>query len=56
LPSIDDLVSELVDEPDKWLETNNDQPGGEKPGELVGTPREPVLRNLLEAIRYGSFS
>jgi len=56
LPSVEDLVRELVDEPDKWLDTQNDQLGGEKPRALVGSPKEPVLRNLLEAIRDGSFS
>ena len=55
-PSVEDLVRELIDQPDKWLDTENDQLGGEKPRELVGTPKEPVLRNLLEAIKHGSFS
>ncbi len=55
-PSIEDLVRELIDEPDKWLDTKNDQLGGEKPRNLVDTPQEPVLRNLLEAIKHGSFS
>jgi hypothetical protein len=56
LPSIEDLVRELVDEPDKWLDTKNDQLGGEKSRDLMGTPKEPVLRNLLEAVKHGSFS
>ena len=56
LPSIEEMVRDLVAEPDKWLDTANDQLGGEKPRQLVGTPKEPVLRNLLEAIQYGSFS
>ncbi|MGH7170564.1 MAG: hypothetical protein ACRELF_10570 [Gemmataceae bacterium] len=56
IPSVEDLVRELVDDPDQWLDTNNDQLGGEKPRALVGTPKEAVLRNLLEAIRNGSFS
>lgn len=56
LPSVEDLVRELVDEPDKWLDTKNDQLGGQKPREFVGTPKEAVLRNLLESIRDGSFS
>lgn len=56
LPSVEDMVRELVAEPDKWLDTAHDQLGGEKPRQLVGTPKEPVLRNLLEAIKYGSFS
>ncbi len=56
LPSVEDLVRELISEPDKWLDTKNDQLGGEKPRDLMGTPREPVLRNLLEAVMHGSFS
>jgi hypothetical protein len=56
MPSVDDLVRELIDEPEKWLDTRNDQLGGAKPRELMGTPKEPVLRNLLEAIKHGSFS
>ena len=56
LPSIESMVRDLLAEPDKWLDTENDQLGGEKPRKLVGTSREPVLRNLLEAIKYGSFS
>jgi hypothetical protein len=56
LPPIEDLVRELLAEPDKWLDSKNDQLGGEKPRDLIDTPKEPVLRNLLEAIKYGSFS
>jgi hypothetical protein len=46
----------LVDDPDKWLDAENDQLGGEKPRARIGTLKEPVLRNLLEAIQNGSFS
>ena len=55
-PSVEDLLRELIDEPEKWLDTENDQLGGEKPRKLVGSPKEPVLRDLLEAIKHGSFS
>lgn len=55
-PSIEEMVRKLVAEPDKWLNTENDQLGGEKPRNLIGTSKEPVLRNLLEAIECGSFS
>lgn len=55
-PSIEELARELIDRPDEWLDTKNDQLGGEKPRSLIGTPKEAVLRNLLDAIRYGSFS
>lgn len=56
LPSIEDMVRDLVAEPDKWLDMENDQLGGQKPRNLIGSSQEPVLRNLLEAIKYGSFS
>lgn len=56
LPLIEDMVRDLVAEPDKWLDTENEQLGGEKPRNLIGTPKEAVLRNLLEAIQHGSFS
>jgi hypothetical protein len=50
------MVRELVAQPDKWLDTKNDQLGGMKPRDLLGTSQEPVLRSLLEAIQHGSFS
>lgn len=56
LPSVEDLASELIDQPEKWLDTENDQLSGEKPRNLIGTPKEFALRNLLEAIKHGSFS
>ncbi len=56
LPSVEELARELVDQPDRWLDTPNDQLGGARPRDLINTPKEPVLRNLLEAIKYGSFS
>jgi len=55
-PPIEQLVRELIDEPDKWLDTANSQLGGEKPRSLAGTSKEPVLRELLESIKHGSFS
>ncbi len=50
------LVQELIQEPEKWMDSANDQLGGEKPKDLLGTPKEQVLRNLLESIRHGMFS
>ena len=49
-------LGDLIAAPEAWLDTKNEQLGGEKPRDLIGTSREPVLRNLLEAIEYGSFS
>ena len=44
LPSVEELVRELIDQPDKWLDTENDQLGGARPRDLLGTPKEPALR------------
>jgi Protein of unknown function (DUF2384) len=47
------LISEVVDKPDKWLDTPNDQLGGKKPSELIGTNREGAIRDLARAIKIG---
>jgi hypothetical protein len=46
-------IASLVADPVKWLATPNDQLGGLKPQDLIGTPREQLLRDLLRAIKYG---
>ena len=54
-PTIEDLVRELVDEPDKWLDTENAQLGGEKPRNLAGTAKEPVLATCWKPSNTGRF-
>lgn len=54
--SVEAMVRDLIDEPDKWLDADNNLLGGSKPRKLLGTPQEPVLRSLLESIEDGSFS
>jgi hypothetical protein len=46
-------IEALVKEPSRWMDAPNDQLGGEKPRDLIGTDREQRLRDLLRAIRYG---
>jgi uncharacterized protein (DUF2384 family) len=46
-------IKTLIAEPATWLDTPNDQLGGQKPRDLIGTAREAVLRDLLRAIKYG---
>jgi hypothetical protein len=46
-------VAALIAEPEKWLDMPNNQLGGEKPKDLIGTEREQLLRDLLRAIKYG---
>lgn len=49
-------IADLITEPDKWLDHPNDQLGGQKPKDLIGTELEQHLRDLLRAIRYGMFT
>ncbi len=47
------LIAEVVSNPDKWLDTENDQLGGNKPRNLMGTPNEDQIRALMRAIKHG---
>jgi Protein of unknown function (DUF2384) len=46
-------VESVVAEPAQWLNTENDQLGGRKPEDLIGTVDEHHLRNLIRAIKHG---
>ncbi len=46
-------VANVVRDADDWLSQPNDQLGGQKPGDLVGTDREQHVRDLLRAIKHG---
>lgn len=50
---MNEVLSGLVDDPCAWAQQPNDQLGGRKPEELIGTPDEPRLRDLIRAIKYG---
>ena len=47
------LIVEIIDKPEEWLNTPNDQLGGEKPRDLIGTEREEAIRELARAIKIG---
>jgi hypothetical protein len=53
---LESLIAEVVADPDQWMDTPNDQLGGCKPRELIGTSREGQLRNLARSIKIGMFS
>jgi hypothetical protein len=51
-----DLLRELstvVQDPDDWLDRENDQLGGQKPGDLIAAGKEDLVRDLIEAIKHG---
>jgi hypothetical protein len=50
---LESLIAELIDKPDEWMDTPNDQLSGEKPRDLIGTNREERVRELLRAIKIG---
>ena len=52
-PDIYKEVGQIVRDPDHWLAMPNDQLGGRKPKDLIGTDHEQHLRDLLRAIRHG---
>lgn len=47
------LVRDVVDDPARWMDTPNDQLGGAKPHELLGTDKERILKDLLRSIKHG---
>jgi hypothetical protein len=49
-------VRQVVRDSDTWLETPNDQLGGQSPEELIGTTQEIDLRNLLRSVKMGMSS
>ena len=40
----------------KWLDAPNDQLGGRKPSEMLGTPDQQHVVDLIEAVKSGAFS
>lgn len=53
-PKIYDELKKLVKDPDKWLDQPNDQLGGKRPRDFLGSPeQEKPLRDLLRGIKHG---
>ncbi len=53
---IKSLIAEVIDRPDEWMNHPNDQLGGKKPRELIGTDHEERVRELVRAIKIGMFT
>jgi hypothetical protein len=53
---LDSLIAEVVPDPEKWKREPNPVLGGEKPIDLIGSPRQHVLRDLLRAAKQGMVS
>jgi len=46
-------VATIIPDADRWLESPNPHFGLEKPGDLIGTDREWLLRSFLRRLAYG---
>jgi hypothetical protein len=52
-------VEELFGDPrvsDVWLNTENAQLGGQKPGELIANGKARLVRDLIQSVRYGAMT
>lgn len=50
------LIAEVVNDPQAWLDQPNDQLGGNRPRDLLGTASEERVRELVRSIKIGMFS
>ena len=46
-------ASDVVADAGQWLDMPNDQLGGQRPRDLIGTDREQAVRDLLRALKQG---
>ena len=49
-------VRVLLKNADEWLNTANTNLGGRTPNELIGTPEEQKIRDILRASTYSSMA
>jgi uncharacterized protein (DUF2384 family) len=50
------LIDEVVPDPETWKQTPNPVLGGQRPLDLLGSPQEQILRDLLRAAKHGMAS
>jgi len=50
---VEQLLREVVPEPDDWRVIPNPRLAGRTPESFVGQPDEAVLRDLLRAVKHG---
>ena len=54
-----DLLKDIEDifaDPEAWLNTPLIQLRGQKPIDLIGTPDEVLVRNMIQRIKHGLYS
>lgn len=53
---LEKLIDEVVPNPETWKQTPNSVLGGQKPVDLLHSPQEHALRDLLRATKHGMTS
>jgi hypothetical protein len=54
-PALLEDVGWFLDDPEAWFYRPNHEFEGRAPIELLGTPDEAMLRNCIQATKYGQF-
>jgi uncharacterized protein (DUF2384 family) len=49
-------IETIFADPESWLQTPNTLLKGQKPIDLIGTPEEEKVRDMIEAFKYGLYS
>ena len=53
---LEGLIQEVVPDPEHWKHAPNPVLGGERPIDLLHTPKESILRDMLRAAKQGMVS
>jgi uncharacterized protein (DUF2384 family) len=53
---LEKLIDEVVPDPETWKQTPNPVLGGKRPIDLVHSPQQQILRDLLRAAKHGMTS
>lgn len=53
---LEKLIDEVVPDPETWKQTPNPVLGGRRPIDLLHSPQEQVLRDLIRAAKHGMVS
>lgn len=47
------MIREMLDEPEAWLDAPNSRLNGERPRNLIGTPRQVEVEDQIRALQLG---
>ena len=56
LSDIEEELRSVLETPEAWLQMPSSLFGGQRPAELIGTPDEDVLRQVVRQLKHGVVS